>query len=92
VVDVVSSECHVNGGVDLDARDFGATQLLHGVDVMDVVIFDHGENCAHATYDTGLLAVVNMAAAHDMRADFFFEPAVVLTAANGVTLHLCGAF
>ncbi len=36
--------------------------------------------------------MMDIAAADDMTADAFLEPSVVLTASNGVALHLCRAF
>ena len=91
VVDVVAADRHVDGGVQLDARDLRARQLLHVVDVVDVVVLDRGEHAAHAADDAGLLAVVDVAAADDVVADALLGPAVVLAAADRVALHLRGA-
>ena len=91
VMDVVPSHHHVDGRVQLDAGNLRAAQLLHVVDMMDMVILDQGEHRAHAAHDTGLLAVMDVAAAHDMAADLFLQPAVILSAANRVALHLGGA-
>src|SRR5699024_11956945 len=59
--------------------------------VVDVVVFNQGKDPAHPADDAALLAVVNVAAANDMAADFFLQPAMVLPAANGIPLHLGGA-
>lgn len=47
VVDIVAAEGHVDGGVHLDAGNLSPTQFHHIVDVMDVVVFNQGENAAH---------------------------------------------
>ena len=91
VVDVVAAEGDVDGGVHLDARDLGAAELHHVVDVVDVVVLDEREHAAHAADDAALLAVVDVAAADDVAADLLLQPAVVLAAADGVALHLRGA-
>ena len=90
VVDAVAAENHVDGGVQLNAGNLGAAQLHHVVDVVDVVVLDDGEHSAHAADDAALLAVVDVAAAHDVAAHVLLQPAVVLAAAHGVTLHLGG--
>ena len=69
VMNVVSSHDHVDGGMELDTGDLSTAHFHHVVDVMDMVVFDDGENAAHTADDTGLLTVVDMAAAHDMVAD-----------------------
>ena len=91
VVDVVSPEDDVNGGVELDAGDFGAAQLHHIVDVMDMVVLNDREHPAHTADDSPLLAVVDVAPADDVAAHLLFEPAMVLAAAYGVPFHLGGA-
>src|SRR5699024_3765727 len=88
VVDVIAAEGDVDGGVHLDARDLGAAELHHVVDVVDVVVLDEREHAADAADDAALLAVVDVAAADDVAADFLLQPAVVLAAADGVALHL----
>ncbi len=55
-----------------------------------MAVFYCRENGTHASDDTGLLAVVYMAPSHDVGSDVFFCPSVVLSAANGITFHLCG--
>src|SRR5699024_12703111 len=77
--------------MQFDAGNLGPAQLHHVVDVVDVVVFNQGKDPAHPADDAALLAVVNVAAANDMAADFFLQPAMVLPAANGIPLHLGGA-
>ena len=91
VVDVVAAEDDVDRGVQLDAGDLGAAELHHVVDVVDVVVLNDGEHRAHAADDAALLAVVDVAAAHDVAAHILLQPAVILAAAHGVALHLGGA-
>ena len=92
MVDVISSDDNVYGGVELDAGHFGAAQFHHIVDMVDVVVLDKGEDAAHAAYDAALFAVVDVVSSYDVRADIFLEPAVVLSAADGIALHLRRAF
>ena len=90
MMDVVATESHVDGGVKLDAGDLGSAELLHVVDVVDMVVLNGAEDTAHAADDAGLLAVVDVAAADYVVADILLEPPVILAAADGVTLHLGG--
>ena len=92
VVDVVAANHHINRRVQLDAGDFRAAKLLHVVDVVDVVVLNHGIDRAHTPDDARLLAVVDVAAADDVAADVFLQPTVILPAANRVALHLRRAF
>ena len=91
VVDVVPSHDDVDSCVELDAGNFRAAQFHHVVDVVNVVVFNDGEYCAHTSDDAALLAVVDIVAPDDVAADVLFEPAVILASADCVTLHLCGA-
>ena len=77
--------------MELDAGNFSAAKFHHVIDVMNVVVFDDGENSAHTTDDAALLAVVDVVAADDVAADVLLEPAVVLSSADCITLHLRGA-
>ncbi len=88
VMDVIAADGDVDGGVYLDARHFRAAQFHHGVDMVDVVVLYQREDAAHAAYDAALLAMVDVVAAYDVGAYFFLEPAVVLSAADRVALHL----
>lgn len=92
MVDVIAPYNDVYGGVELDAGHFGAAQFHHVVDMVDVVVLDKREDAAHAAYDAALFAVVDVVSSNDVRADFFLEPAVVLSAADRVALHLRRAF
>ena len=55
-----------------------------------MAVFDDGEHTAHAADNTGLLAVVNVAAADDVASDLLLQPSVILPAADRIPLHLCG--
>ena len=92
VMNIIAAEGDVDGGVHLDTGDFCSAKLHHVVDMMDVVVFNDGEYSAHPSADTVLLAVVDVAAADDMAAHFFFKPSVILTTAYGVPLHLGRTF
>ena len=91
MVDMVAADRHVDGRVELDPGGLRAAQLLGVADVVDVAVLDQGEHAAHPAHDTGLLTVVDVAAADDMVAHVLLQPAVVLPPANGVPLHLGGA-
>ena len=56
-----------------------------------MVVLDQAEHTSHTPDDTGLLTVVDMAAPYDMASHRLLRPSVVLSAAHGVTLHLCRA-
>ena len=60
--------------------------------MVDVVILNQAEHASHTSNDTGLLAVVDMAAPYDVASYRFLCPAVVLSAADCVALHLGRAF
>ena len=90
VMYVIPAEDNVNGRMELDAGNFRSSELLHIVDVMDVVILDDREYASHSSYDTGLFAVMDMASSYDMSADGLLGPAVILSTAYGIPLHLGG--
>ena len=91
VMDMVSSDGHVYSSVELDTCRLCSTQLLRIADMVDVTVLYDGENTAHTSYDTGLFAVVNVAASDDVASDFFLEPSVELSAAYSISFHLCRA-
>ena len=91
VMDMVAAEGHVDGGMELDAGYLGSAELLHIVDVVDMVVLYDAEYASHTSYDTCLFAVMDVAAADDVAAYLFLEPSVILAAAYGVALHLCRA-
>ena len=91
VMDVVPAKYDVDRRVELNARDLSAAELLHVVDVVDVVVLNEAEHAAHTSDDAGLFAVVDVAAPHDVTPNLFLQPAVILSAAHGVALHLRGA-
>ena len=92
MMDMVAAENNVNSSMELDGGDLSTAKLLHVVDMMNMVVLDDREDTTHTAYDTGLLTVMDMTAANDMAAYLFLQPAVILSAANCVTLHLSGAF
>ena len=57
--------------------------------MMDMAVFDRRENRSHTTYDTGLLTMMDVTSSYDMTSHLFLEPAVILTAAYSISLHLC---
>ena len=91
VVNVVPAEYNVDSRMEFHTRYLGSAQLLHIIDMVDVVILYYAEHAAHASDNSGLLTVVDVAAADNMAPHFLLEPAVVLSAADSVTLHLSGA-
>ena len=92
VVDVVAAVHHIDGCVHFDAGDLRASQLHHIVDMVDVVVLNQGEHTTHPANDAALLAVVDVAPAHDVAAHLLLQPAVILSPADGVPFHLGGAF
>src|SRR5699024_289911 len=91
VMDMIPAVDHVNSRMHFDAGNFCSAQFHHVVDVMDMVILDNREYPSHTSDDSALFAVMNIAAADNMASHFFFQPAMVLSPAYSVTLHLCGA-
>ena len=59
---------------------------------MNVVVLNDTEHTAHPSDNTGLLTVMDVAAADDMASDVLLRPAVILAAAHSITLHLGRAF
>ncbi len=88
VVNVVAAENAVDCRMHLDAADLGTGQVLAVVDVVDVVVLNNRENAAEVSDDTGLPAVMNIAAADDVASDVFFEPALTLRLDDVVALRL----
>ena len=85
---MVAADGHVNGRMHFDAPDLGSGKVLLVVDMVDMVILDHGEYAAQMTHDTGLAAVMDIASADDMGADPLLRPAFPPGLANGVPLCL----
>ena len=81
----------VDRRMQFDPRNLRTAQLLHIVDVVNMVVLNQAEHTAHASHDTGLLTVMDVAASHDMAAYFLLQPSVILAAAYRVALHLCRA-
>ena len=79
VMEVVSPDHYINGCVHLNSADFRAGQVLLVIDVVNVVILYDREHPSQMPYNTGLSAVMNIAAAHNMRADGFLRPCLLYT-------------
>ena len=92
VMEMIPSDDHVDGRVHLDSADLRARQILTVVDMVDMVILDHGEYAAQMTHDTGLAAVMDIASADDMGADPLLRPAFPLCLTDAVTLCLRTVF
>ena len=61
---MVSPDHYINGRVHLNSADFRAGQVLLVIDVVNVVILYDREHPSQMPYNTGLSAVMNIAAAH----------------------------
>ena len=92
VMNVIASISDINGCMHLDTCNLCTALFHHVVDVMDMVVFDHTEYTAHTTDDTTLFTVMNIISADNMTSYLFFQPAMILSAAYGITFHLCRAF
>ena len=92
VMEMIPSDDHVDGRVHLDSADLRARQILTVVDMVDMVILDHGEYAAQMAHDTGLAAVMDIASADDMGADPLLRPAFPLCLTDAVTLCLRAVF
>ena len=88
MVDMIAAEDNVDGGVHFNSADFCAGQILLVIDIMNMVIFYNGKNAAKMSDNTGLSAVMDMAAASDMGTDMFFIPAFIGSLADAVTFML----
>lgn len=92
MVNVIMRNDGVNGGVQLNAADFGAVQFLLVVDMVNVVVLNHGENAAKMPGNACLPTVVNVAAADNVAADMRPIPAFQLRLADGVPFILRSMF
>ena len=88
MMDMVAAHYNVDRCVQFDTGNLRTTQLLHIIDIMDVVVLDQTEHAAHAAHDTCLLTVMNMTTSYDMAAHLLLKPAMILPTAYRVTLHL----
>ena len=59
---MVSPDHYINGRVHLNSADFRAGQVLLVIDVVNVVILYDREHPSQMPYNTGLSAVMNIAA------------------------------
>ncbi len=87
---MVAAHHNVDGSMQFDTGNLRTAQLLHIVDIVNMIVLDQTEYAAHTAHDTGLLTVMDMAASYDMAAHFLLQPAVILTAAHRVAFHLRG--
>lgn len=71
MMDMIAAECYVDSCMELNAGNLGAAELLHIVDIMNVVILNDTEYASHTSYNTSLFAMMDMAASYDMAAHFF---------------------
>ena len=78
--------------MEFDSGDLCSAKLLHIVDMMDMVILDQTEHTSHTPHDPCLLTVINVAAAHDMASNLFFQPSMVLSPAYRIPFHLGRTF
>ena len=88
VMEMIPPNNHVDRRMHLDTADLCSGQVLAVIDVMNMVIFDHGEHTAQMADDTGLSAVVNIASADNMRPDPLFRPSFRLCLADAVPFRL----
>ena len=91
-MNMISAEYTVDRSVHFNAADLRPGEVLLIVDVMNVVVFDQGENAAKMSDDPRLAAVVNVASSHDMRADGLFAPALIYRLHDAVALCLGPVF
>ena len=63
----------------LDTGNLGPAKLLHIVDVVNVVVLNDTEHTAHPSDNTGLLTVMDVAAADDMASDVLLRPCLLYT-------------
>ena len=88
MMEMVAADDRVDRRMHLNTADFRAAKLLLIVDMMDVVIFDNGKYTAQVSDDTGLLAIMDSAAADDMASDLLLDPAFPLRLADCIALRL----
>lgn len=91
-MNVISSEDHINCGMELNSGNLRSAKLLHVIDMMNVIVLDNGEYASHTSNDTRLLTVVDITASNNMRAYCLFGLAIILRTTDGISLHLCRTF
>ena len=89
VMNMITLIQNINRCMHLDTCNLCTALFHHVVDVMNMVVFDHTEHTAHTTDDTALFTVMNIISADNMTSYLFFQPAMILSAAYGITFHLC---
>ena len=88
VVDAVAADDRVNGGVELNSADLRSGEILLKIDVVYMVILDKRKSAAEMPDDTGLTAIVDIAAAHDVAAYALLRPALAHGKAHYLALCL----
>ena len=91
MVDMIPSHHNIDRRMQFNTGNLRAAKLLHIIDIVDMVILDQTKYASHSSYDSGLLAMMNVTSAHNMTSDFLLYPAMILSAADSVTFHLCRA-
>ena len=76
--------------MELDAADFGSTELPLHPDVVDVVAGDHAEDGPHAAADSRLFATVDRVVPNNVRADLLLRPAVPQGPLDGLIVLISG--
>ena len=85
---MIPSYRHIDRCMQLDTCHFRTCKLLHIVDMMDMVVLDHGENTAHSADNTCLFTMMDMTSADNMPSYGFFRPSVILSSADCISFHL----
>ena len=91
MVNVISPDCDINCGMDLYPCCLRPSKLLGIADIVNMAILNQRKYSSHTAYYSGLFTVVDIAAADNMMSNVFFQPAVILPAADGISFHLCRA-
>src|SRR5699024_1821371 len=86
VVNVVVPVSNVDGGVHLDATNFGPSQVLADINIVDIVIFNQGADTTEVPNDSSLPTIMNVVMPDNMGAHMLLIPALVGSLANSVPL------
>src|SRR5690606_24426799 len=71
MVDMVAADDDINGGMEFDPGDFCSAELLHIIDMVDMVVFNDAEHPTHPADNSALFTMVDVTAANDMATDLF---------------------
>ena len=55
-MDMVAAEHNIDGCMEFDTGNLCAAQLLHIIDMMNVVVLNEAEHASHTSYNTCLFA------------------------------------